>query len=163
MRRLALSCAGLVVGLATGWAAWVCAGGPSAAATKVEPEIAALQALEVPALGAVKSDLGADEGPGRPLFQLTTGPSAVHEPTLRLDGLAITRRRAAALIAIDGKPAEWLAQGETRDGITLTRLSSRLAVIDTLVGTHSLALGESYSAASPPPGATAAPVTAGTH
>jgi len=150
LRVLILSGVGAVVGLATGWAAWFVAGGPGAAVAKVEPVIASLGALRLPTQVEGPPTLAGEDAPGRPLFQLTTGPDAVREPTLRLDGLAVTRSRAAALLSIDGKPAAWLAEGEARDGVTLTRLTRDAAVIDTLVGTHSLALGESYPSSAGP-------------
>lgn len=163
MRTLVASCAGAALGLATGWAAWMAAGGPTVLTSKAASLVAELGALQAPRLDSVGPVAGADEAPPRPLFQLTTGPNAVHEPALRLDGLTVTRKRRAALLSIDGRPAEWLSRGEIRDGVTLTDLSPTAAVLDTLVGTHVLKLGDAYPAVGQAPAPLAQTAPAGGH
>jgi hypothetical protein len=93
-----------------------------------------------------------------PVFALTVGPGAVKEPTLQLQGISITRQRTAALISIDGRPAEWLALGESRDGVTLESVQSSRVVIDTVLGAKDIALGEQVGP--PPADAGAAPMVA---
>lgn len=76
-----------------------------------------------------------------PIFLLTTGPGAVKDPSLSLTGLARSPAHTAALISIDGKPASWLALGETRDGVTLQEVESSAVVVDTLTGFKTVPLG----------------------
>jgi hypothetical protein len=77
-----------------------------------------------------------------PIFALTTGPGAVTDVPLRLDGLAISPRGQSALIAINGQPAEWLALGATRDGVTLMEVHASKVVVDTAIGFKDVALGQ---------------------
>lgn len=80
------------------------------------------------------------------------------EPSVRLDGLSRTQRRAAALLSINGGPPQWLVQGGTREGVTLVQVLSTKVVIDSRSGRRAVALGETSGSASdlagdqPPPG-----------
>jgi hypothetical protein len=67
-----------------------------------------------------------------PLFGLTGGPGS--DVQLRLDGLAITPGSKAALISINGKPADWLDLGATRDGVTLLDVQPLKVTLDTATG-----------------------------
>jgi hypothetical protein len=94
-----------------------------------------------------------------PLFGPTSGPGAPTEAVVRLDGLAITPGRKAALISINGKPADWLSLGDSRDGVTLTQVTSTKITVDTSMGSKDVAL---YAAAPPAAGSpTSAPIGPG--
>lgn len=164
MLRLTLYGGAVPLGLATGLAAWLLAGGASGATEPLEALQAKIAALRAP------SSQGARAGYARaadlisaPLFALTTGPGALREPSIRLDGIAISTRRMAALVSIDGKAADWLQVGEARDGITLQALTSGQATFETGLGSKELALGEQSAASAPlvgagPEAATAPPL-----
>lgn len=102
-----------------------------------------------------------------PLFALTTGPGAVAETAVQLQGLAITPVRKAALISIGGKPSDWLELGATRDGVTLMAIQSSKVTVDTATGFKDVGLWDGAASA---PAATNARVSstsdripAGTH
>ncbi len=144
MRRLVLISAGVPAGLITGLAAWLAAGGPSAATDKLAPVEAQLSSLQVqrppaaPGRQIIISDLAAT-----PLFALSVGPSAVRPPLVRLEGVSRSARRTAALLSIDGRPSQWLALGETRDGVTLQTVGVAQASVDTVLGEVTVELGRS--------------------
>lgn len=162
MRRLDLLGIATPLGLATGLAAWLLAGGLSVRANALDEVHARLSHLRAPApLAARSSDAGAAALLGAPLFALTTGPGAVREPSIRIDGVSITRRRMAALVSIDAKPAEWLQVGESREGVTLQAVTVSSATLETALGVKTLSLGDQSAASSPLPGAPGAAVAAG--
>jgi len=66
-----------------------------------------------------------------PVFSLTTGPGAVTEPVIQLQGLAVTPKGRAALLSVDGKPANWYELGATRDGVTVIEVQSNHVTVDT--------------------------------
>lgn len=76
-----------------------------------------------------------------PLFALTTGPGAVADTTVRLDGLAISPRGKSALLAVDGKPAAWIALGTSSNGVTLMDVQPNKVVVDTAIGLKDVTLG----------------------
>lgn len=82
-----------------------------------------------------------------PLFALATGPHPAADPAVRLDGLARFGGQQSALISVDGKPAEWLARGATRDGVTLIEVRGGRALLDTALGFKEVALGQTSGAA----------------
>jgi len=97
------------------------------------------------------------EAVSRPIFALTTGPGAVADVTVRLDGLARSSRGGAALLSINGGPAQWLQQGASRDGVTLRDVQSSKVVLATALGGKEVALADQAApapdaAARPPPG-----------
>jgi len=141
--RLALISGSVPAGLAAGLLAWLAAGGESGSAEALPPIAAQLGDLRVPA-GSGQRPRSAliAELAERPLFALTTGPGAIREPVVRLVGVALTRERSVALLVIDGKPAQWMRLGETRDGVTVQDVQSARVVVETLVGSRDLALGE---------------------
>jgi hypothetical protein len=120
----------------------------------VQGRLARLKA-PVPAL-ARGSEASAASLLGSPLFALTTGPGAVREPSIRVDGVSVSRRRMAALVSIDAKPAEWLTVGESREGITLQGVSNSSITVETLLGSRTLNLGDQSAASAPAPGAASA-------
>jgi hypothetical protein len=78
------------------------------------------------------------------------GPGLPDLPTIRLDGLSRTPMRSAALVAINNKPAEWLAAGTTRDGVTLIEVQPSRAVVETFDGQQAIDLGQTAPAPSKP-------------
>lgn len=87
-----------------------------------------------------------------PLFALTTGPGAVKEAGIRLEGLARSPGHVAALISIDGQPADWLALGATRDGVTLREVLGSKIVLDTATGFREVGFGDAPAAPARPQG-----------
>jgi len=78
-----------------------------------------------------------------PVFALTTGPGAVADIPVSMTGIAVTRMRKAALVSIGAKPADWLVQGATRDGVTLMSVTVAGATVDTPTGFKALSLSDS--------------------
>jgi hypothetical protein len=159
-------------GLATGLVAWMLAGGAAASFEKLDGVEAQLMALRTPAIHRTVDEINTADLLATPLFALTTGPGAIREPSIRLDGISLSRRRLAALVSVDGKPSVWLTPGQSADGVTLQEMSSNSAVFDTVVGAKTLSLGEQSAAsapdphAAPPPGplpAAAEPMPRGVH
>jgi hypothetical protein len=131
-------------------AAWLVAGGLSIRAAALDPLEEKLRTLR-PRAAKAPGTVGASSAPllGRPLFALTTGPGAVREPSIRVDGVSVTRRRLAALVAIDERPPEWLEVGQTREGVTLQSVSASGAVFETALGSKTLELGQQSAASAP--------------
>ncbi len=140
VRKAALCAAS--AGLILGAGGWVLFGGGSRAEEQLQREQIRLQATQltaprispVPDLIALATD--------RPLFALTTGPGAVAEVLVRLDGVARSPQRAAALIALNGGEAQWLERGASRGGVTLEEVQSSRVVVETALGRREIALGE---------------------
>jgi len=150
LRRLRLIGAAAPLGLALGLGAWLLAGGLSVRADaldEVHTQLAGLQTPRPPPARA--SDAGAAALLGAPLFALTTGPGAVREPAVRIDGVSITRRRLAALVSVDAGPAEWLQVGESRGGVTLQAVTAASATVETALGVKTLNLGDQSAASAP--------------
>ena len=139
--RAIMLCA-LLVGLVLGAGVWTAFGGPSAAADRLEQERARLDAARparpraspVPALAA--------EASSHPLFALTTGPAAVPEVVVRLDGVSRSSTRSAALISIGGAPATWLERGKSFGGVTLVAIGVSTIVLETALGQREVRLAE---------------------
>jgi hypothetical protein len=85
----------------------------------------------------------------------------VREPSIRVDGVSMTRRRLAALIAIDSGPAEWLQVGESRGGVTLQSVSVSGVTVETPLGVKAVNLGDQAAASAPAVGAAGPPIAAG--
>lgn len=156
MQRLTLIGAAIPVGLITALFAWLLADGLSVRAATLDTTHQRLLRLKAPVPTSLAgADAGATALLGSPLFALTTGPGAVREPSIRLDGVSVTRRRLAALVSVDGKTAEWLTVGETREGVSLQSISASNATFETALGVKTLNLGEQSAASAPAPGAAA--------
>lgn len=125
----------------------------AAAVAGLDTRLAAIPARPARGAGALVTPL-LQAAP--PLFPSAGGPNPSTELSVALEGVARSPERVAALLAIGGKPSEWLAQGETRDGVTLAEVGARGVTIDTARGERSLALGEGSS----PPSANPAPSSA---
>ena len=133
-------CAAL--GLVFGATAWLAAGRQDVLAS-AQDRLAAVQLSSV--------QRGVDgEAPslsGAPLFALSTGPNAVHDPVVTVLGVSRMPGRAAALLTIDGKAPAWLARGESRDGVVLSDVGSGRAMLDLPLGVRTLRVGEASGSA----------------
>ena len=157
MRRLTVIAWAVPAGLAAGLAAWMAAGGATAGLSRLDAVESRFVALKTPATARLPGAISGAELLSSPLFALTTGPGAVREPSIRLDGLALTGRRTAALVSIDGKPSIWLLPGETSEGVTLQGLTGSGATFETTVGSKTLTLGQQSAESAPDPRAGATP------
>jgi hypothetical protein len=130
--------AGLLAG-ALGW--MVLGAHASGAPYRLAAFEARLSAIEAraPRPGAPQAD-AAPAAAGHPLFSV--GGAALADAVVRLDGLALTPRRSAALISINGKPAQWLERGSTIEGVTLQEVRSDKIVIDTATGPREVSLAD---------------------
>jgi len=154
LRRRNLILLGAPVGAVAGFSVWLAAGGASADADRLAPLQQQATRLRPPpphsdaALVTDITDLLAT-----PIFALTTGVGAVKESALRLDGVSISRRRTAALLSIDGQPAEWWSVGDSRDGFTLQQVRASRVSLETPLGVREVVLGVSAGAPPADPGA----------
>lgn len=154
-RRALILLGAAPAGLAVGAAAWLLAAKPTGAATfsRLEERLSALEsrhaAPAIPPEGMIQG-LAAT-----PLFAFATGPGAVADISITLQGLVRAPGRIAALLSISGGAPDWLELGQTRDGVTLQDVSGSRVVVDTALGAKELALGQAPAAAagdgSPPP------------
>lgn len=124
-------------GLVLGATAWLAAGRQDVLAP-VEARLASLR----PSDGRPTLNGGAPSLLGQPLFPLSTGPNAVRDPAVSVLGISRMPGRAAALVAIEGKPPVWLARGESRDGVVLSDVGSGRATLDLPLGVRTLRIGE---------------------
>jgi hypothetical protein len=153
------------VGLAVGATAWLVAARPPGAVTlaSLSERAAAVEARrDAPRL--IRPDGIVATALATPLFALTTGPGAVAEGAIRLEGLVRLPGRVAALLAIGSAPSSWLELGQTRDGVTLQEVSPSKVVVDTAVGLKEIGLGvvsAPADPATPPPPDTAARAPSG--
>jgi hypothetical protein len=150
-------------GLAAGALAWFAAGGATASANKLDPlrsAVSVVRHVHSQAVNSPAADIG--DLSGLPLLLMTTGPGAVPEPAVRLDGLVRTRTRKAALLSINDGPAEWLSLGEARDGVSLQDVLGNHVQVETPYGLQVVAVGERAgpSAAASPPAAATPPAAA---
>jgi len=128
------------VGLVLGVTAWLAAGRQDVLAP-VQERLASLR----PPDGRLTLNGGAPSLLGQPLFALSVGPNAVRDPAVSVLGISRMPRRAAALVAIDGKAPVWLARGESRDGVVLNDVGSGRATLDLPLGVRTLRIGEATS------------------
>ncbi len=120
--------------------------------SRVLTDLAAMeQRLAAPQLVLARASVMQDDATGRilaaPLFALTTGPGAVSDVVVRLDGVAITPTRKAALVSVNGKPAQWMTIGQARDGVTLVEVQSAKVSLDTATGFKDVGLWDAASGA----------------
>lgn len=143
MRRLTLVLAAAPLGLATGFLAWFAAGGAAANVDRLTGLQTQVSNLKPPSRGqAAASYADISRMANSPIFVLTTGPAAIKEPAVKVEGLSVSRRRVAALLSIDGQAGQWILVGEKREGFTLVEVSSTRVVIETLAGPKEIVLGE---------------------
>ncbi|ATQ43426.1 hypothetical protein [Caulobacter mirabilis] len=141
-----------LAGLLLACLGWLVLGGEGRVAAPLDEAEARLAALPVERplpQAAVYSGSG-----GKPLFVVATPAS------LRLEGVSRTPRRTAALISINGEPAQWIPVGTTLGGFTLSGVSATGVIVENLLGRQTIALGESLggtsaagSGGTPPQGA----------
>lgn len=65
-------------------------------------------------------------------------PSINANGSVRLIGVMLTPRKRAALISISGGPATWISEGQTANGLTVSRLTRSGAEITDGNGAHRL-------------------------
>ncbi len=138
--RLALLAAA-PAGLALGALVWVVVGGSSAAEARIGGLEARLGGTVLAAPGPPSSEGWVAQAGSHPLFALTTGPGAVAEAVVKLEGLARTARESSALLSINGAAAQWLQRGASKDGVTLMEVGSSNAVLMTALGRREVVLG----------------------
>ena len=134
----------VLAGLALGALAWLAAGRQDTLAP-LQEQLSALR----PARG-VQQTSGAPTLAGPPLFALSVGPNAVKDPAVAVLGLSRMPGRSAALLSIDGKPAAWLARGESRDGVILREVGAGRATLELPFGLKDLRVGEGETVAAGP-------------
>lgn len=139
--------AGIVLGALT----WLIAGRGGDQVEALEPLTTQLHSMTLARPRPSGASPVAIAGVSPPLFGRLNGEVEPPEPTLVLQGVVRTARRQGALIAINGKPADWLSIGETRDGITLQEVNARGAVISFEGGVREISFG---AASAPSPTAT---------
>lgn len=140
---LAVGGAALGGGLLLACGIWLALDGGRGAVAAIDQEEARLGALRA-------SRRPADTLAGR-TSALLASPSLFSQPPpprVRLDGLARTPRRTAALMAIGDLPAQWVAAGSTVNGVTLLRIGSNRATIDAGDGPQEIVLGETVGTGS---------------
>jgi hypothetical protein len=145
-----------VLGLALGAIAWLAAGRQDVLAP-TQDRLAALRPVRMGEAGIG----GAPTLAGPPLFALSTGPKAVKDPAISVLGLSRMPGRTAALVAIDGQPAAWLARGESRDGVILREVGSGRASFDLPLGLADLRVGEATPGSAPVGASASAPPSSG--
>lgn len=144
MRWLAV----LPVGLLTGLVGWLMVGGSS---TKTDQLTALEQSLTLPTRhGDVLKQMYTRELTTRPLFPLLNTTGDAREPILQIIGVSVTRKRQAALIAIDGEPAAWMAPGERQGGVALLEINGTQVLIETPLGPKAMQVGERSDEGSAP-------------
>jgi hypothetical protein len=124
-----------LLGMAAVWAAWLVLGGAVAPSDKLDSLQARLSA-GVASSGRPAPDLVSLTArlASTPVFALTTGPGAVTDVKVRLEGLSITPHRQAALLSINDGPPVWLELGASQGGVTLISVQPTKATVDTIVG-----------------------------
>ncbi|MDB5438842.1 MAG: hypothetical protein JWM33_1269 [Caulobacteraceae bacterium] len=143
------------LGLAAGSGAWLMAGAsPAGDLSADEAILARPPPASAPDLSR-RARMSLGQLATKPLF---TPPTETAPVKLALQGLARVDGRASALIAIDGAPAAWMRQGESRGGIRLAQVAGAGAVVDTPEGRQTLSLAQPSPAAPRPGGGPSSPV-----
>ena len=143
MRRLIILGAAIPAGLLTGLAAWLTAKGPLQGGDRLIPIEVASAASSSRREPTNRVQLVSVDGLiTKPLFPPQTGEGAYVEPEVRLDGISISRGRAAALISIAGASPQWVRMGEELNGVTLVRVLNGAVLVDLGSGEKELALGQ---------------------
>jgi hypothetical protein len=140
-RLIAVGVAGLA-GLVAGGALWALSGGQAQgeALEAVDTRLAAISTQSRGRVDRPSDALG--QSLAMPLFAAPTQPAEGQaDVTVQLFGLARSPVRTAALLGVGGAPAEWLAIGESRSGVTLRSVSSSGATIATGFGEREIILG----------------------
>lgn len=132
----------------------------TAAVASIDARLSAISGRRPKPIGAAQAL--ALQGPS--LFPVFSGPGAAPEMTVLVQGIARSPLRTAALLSVNGAPAEWVGLGESVQGVVLEDVSSGGVTIDTPRGVREVRLGEggagagagapieSAAADAPPPG-----------
>jgi len=144
---------GLPVGLVLGAFVWLMIGHGGPQVDALEASVVELQKMTPASSRRVASAAAGLALQGVPLFGRANSEALGPEPALVLQGLVRTPRRMAALIAINGKPADWLSVGETRDGVTLQDITAHGVTVTSANGAKDI----SFGAAAPAPTMPTAP------
>ena len=144
-------------GVLLGAGAWLLWGGASAAQDRLQTAQDHLSAARLGLPKPTSPFLLLADASQRPLFALTTGPGAVPDVTLTLDGLARTPQHVAALVSINGAPDVWLDRGKSVSGVTLVDVADTRITVETALGQKQVEMaqgppsGQQESASPPPP------------
>lgn len=155
MRRPSLTLGAAAAGLVLGAAAWLLFSHGASAAERIADLQGRAQALAPPpasVTGGVAGAVALDH----PIFALTVGPHSVADTVVVLTGIQRTPARTAALLSINGKPADWLDLGATRDDVTLVEVQAEKVVVDTPTDLRDVVLGAKPAASAAQPGQPAA-------
>lgn len=148
-RRASMIAAMPPVGLALGLVLWLGLGRTSTAEA-VEALQGRLNALPLNARNAPTGSTRVADAIAKPLFALTTGPGAVAEVSIRLEGIARSPNRKAGLLSISGQPPAWVEEGDVVNGVILQEVSGAKVVVDTPLGLREVKLGEAIGPQSSP-------------
>jgi hypothetical protein len=151
-RRALVFTAGLPLGLAIGSAVWLLVvRSPGADTFAVESaRLAGIGPHRV--VRSSPQDSSITQALAAPMFAVMSGPGAIADIAVKLEGLVRTPGRVAALLSINGGASDWLELGQTREGVTLQEVSSSKVVVDTATGLKDVALGETPASAEPATG-----------
>jgi hypothetical protein len=142
-------------GVALGALAWTLLGGASdARVSGVQDRLSGLS-FRPPEAGAAPAALLS--AAAAPLFVLTTGPNAAQDVKVQLQGLARSPARMAALVSINGAPAQWIAQGQSQGGVTVQEVGAGGVVLLTPLGRKEASLADPPAGSGAPGGSGAAP------
>lgn len=135
-------------GLAVGAAIWMLIAGhvtPSAV-SQMEERLAAIPGArnKVPLSVAT-----AFQALATPFFP-SSAAGPVADVAVSLEGVSSFPGRTAALLSVNGAPAQWLSLGETRDGVALQEVRGGVVLLATAAGPRELVIGDGPAATVPP-------------
>jgi len=147
-----------LAGLLLGCGSWAVAGGQGAGTALADID-ARLSAVSTRVRGPAAGQSEAlSQALTSPLFAISAGQVELKETVIRVQGIVKTPRRTAALLSIDGGPAEWWTLGQERAGVVLEHVTASGAQFSTPLGTREVQLGQSAFPSpaamsdAPPPG-----------
>lgn len=126
---------GALAGVALSGLSALTLGAPGSALDRLDALQKQLMAIRGPGTAAQGPDTHTGQV-GKPLFGQPVDVS------LRLDGVSILPGRKAALLSINGQPADWIELGDSRQGVTLVDVRGARATVDTDGGSKEVSLGE---------------------
>jgi hypothetical protein len=144
-------------GLLVGALFWLLFAHGAAASARIADMAARAEALNAPDAASSSANAGSLAA-SSPIFALTTGPGAVHDIEVLLTGIARTPTHNAALVSINGKAAEWIDQGQTKDDVTLNEVDVDKIIVDTPTGAKDVLLGQKPATSQGVPPASGGPV-----
>ncbi len=139
------------IGLVLGVAVWLSTGHDGPQQQALDAAAGKLQAMR-PANVHNAATTGAAPSLTATLFAQPEPGAIPAEVSVALQGLTRNARRQAALLAIGGRTADWLAVGETRDGVTLDSVRASGVTISTATGSRDLSFGPASAAPAAPSG-----------